>query len=45
MGLDGAGQTNGVAIRDDAPFSRVQPHYVRLQSGTAWPTKAFVASA
>ncbi|MFZ1936593.1 MAG: alpha-L-arabinofuranosidase C-terminal domain-containing protein [Thermoguttaceae bacterium] len=41
MGWMVLGQTNGVAIRDDAPFSRVQPHYVRLQSGTGMANEGF----
>jgi alpha-L-arabinofuranosidase len=41
MGWQVLGQTNGIEIRDDKPFSKVQPHYVRLQSGTGIANEGF----
>jgi len=41
MGWQIFGATNGWSIRDDQPFSRVQPHYVRLASGTGIANEGF----
>ena len=41
MGWEVSGKANGVEIRDDKPFSKVQPHYARLQAGTAVANEGF----
>jgi len=41
MGWQISGQTNGVEIRADKVFSQVQPHYIRLQSGTGLANEGF----
>ncbi len=41
MGWRILGPTNGVEIRTDEPFSRMQPHYARLQSGTGLVNEGF----
>ena len=41
MGWQVLGQTNNIEIRDDKPFSKVQPHYVRLQSGAGICNEGF----
>jgi alpha-L-arabinofuranosidase len=41
MGWQVLGDTNGIEIRDGQPFSQVQPHYVRLQSGTGLANEGF----
>jgi alpha-L-arabinofuranosidase len=41
MGWQVVGNTNGIEIRDDKPFSQVQPHYARLQSGTGIVNEGF----
>jgi alpha-L-arabinofuranosidase len=41
MGWRVLGPTNGIEVRDDQPFSRVQPHYVRVQSGTGLANEGF----
>ena len=41
MGWRILGPTNGVEIRTDEPFSRMQPHYARLQSGIGLENEGF----
>ena len=41
MGWQVLGSTNGIEIRDDKPFSQVQPHYARLQAGTGISNEGF----
>jgi alpha-L-arabinofuranosidase len=41
MGWQVTGRTNGVEIRDENPFSQVQPHYLRVKSGTAISNEGF----
>ena len=41
MGWQVSGQTNGVEIRADKPFSQVQPNYVRVKSGTSIANEGF----
>jgi alpha-L-arabinofuranosidase len=41
MGWEVLGATSGVEVRDEKPFSTVQPHYVRVQSGTGIANEGF----
>ena len=41
MGWHAFGQTNGIEIRDDKPFSKVQPQYARLQAGAGIANEGF----
>lgn len=41
MGWRPFGQTGGIEIRDDKPFSKVQPHYARLRAGAGMVNEGF----
>jgi alpha-L-arabinofuranosidase len=41
MGWQVAGQNNGAEVRDDQPFSQVQPHYLRVKSGANIANEGF----
>ncbi len=41
MGWEISGNTNGIEIRYDKPFSKNQPHYARVQAGTSLANDGF----